>query len=118
MAALGPPDTSKRLGRTFVLHGGGPSGWYVQIRFTEDPSRFGVTAGRHSPISSGLQDKHMNGERELTAGKLSKDVSFRLIVSGHVGETEIDCLIGKLQSDKQILAEPDDSDPADEWPAD
>jgi hypothetical protein len=44
------------------------------------------------------------GERELTTGLLSKDASFRLIVNGPVGVTEIDRLIKKLQIDKEILA--------------
>ncbi len=48
----------------------------------------------------------MDGERELTTGLLSKDgASFRLIVSGQVGEKEIDRLIRKLEIDKEILAE-------------
>jgi hypothetical protein len=47
----------------------------------------------------------MEGERELTTGLLSKDASFRLIVSGHVGVKEIDILIKKPQIDKAILAE-------------
>jgi hypothetical protein len=47
----------------------------------------------------------MEGERELTTGLLSKDANFRLIVSGKVGEKEIDRLIRKLQLDKEILAD-------------
>ena len=50
----------------------------------------------------------MEGERELTTGLLAKDASFRLLVSGHVGVTEIDRLIRKLELDKEILADPDD----------
>jgi hypothetical protein len=50
----------------------------------------------------------MEGERELTTGLLSKGASFRLIVSGHIGEKEIDRLIQKLELDKEILAEPDE----------
>jgi hypothetical protein len=46
----------------------------------------------------------MDGERELTTGILSKDASFRLIVSGRVGVKEIEILIKKLQIDKEILA--------------
>lgn len=46
----------------------------------------------------------MEGERELTTGLLSKDASFRLIVSGPVGEKEIERLIKKLELDKEILA--------------
>ena len=46
----------------------------------------------------------MDGERELTAGLLSKEASFRLIVSGPVGVREIERLIRKLELDKEILA--------------
>ncbi len=49
----------------------------------------------------------MEGERELTTGLLSKGASFRLIVSGEVGEKEIARLIKKLELDKEILAERD-----------
>ena len=56
----------------------------------------------------------MEGERILTTGLLSKSASFRLIVSGRIGEKEIDILIRKLQLDKEILAEQDDeNDPRD-----
>jgi hypothetical protein len=47
----------------------------------------------------------MEGERELTTGLLSKGASFRLIVTGHVGEKEIERLIKKLELDKEILAD-------------
>jgi hypothetical protein len=50
----------------------------------------------------------MEGERELTTGLLSKDASFRLIVSGHIGVKEIERLIKKLELDKEILAEQQD----------
>ena len=49
----------------------------------------------------------MAGERELVTGLLSKNASFRLIVSGDVGVKEIERLIAKLELDKEILAEPD-----------
>jgi hypothetical protein len=52
--------------------------------------------------------KLMTGERELTAGLLSKDANFRLIVSGAIGVKEIERLIAKLQIDKEILAEAED----------
>lgn len=61
----------------------------------------------------------MAGERELTTGMLSKGSSFRLIVSGNVGEKEIERLIKKLELDKEILADADeeradeDRDPRD-----
>lgn len=45
------------------------------------------------------------GERELTAGMLSKTASFRLLVIGNVGPKEIDRLILKLQLDRDILAD-------------
>lgn len=51
--------------------------------------------------------KVMAGERELTTGLLSKDASFRLIVSGQIGVKEIERLIKKLELDKEILAEQD-----------
>jgi len=50
----------------------------------------------------------MAGERELTTGLLSKDASFRLIVSGNVGVKEIERLIKKHELDKEILADQDD----------
>jgi hypothetical protein len=46
-------------------------------------------------------------ERELTSGLLSREATFRLIVSGRIGVKEIDILIRKLQLDKEILAEPE-----------
>jgi Holliday junction resolvasome RuvABC DNA-binding subunit len=52
----------------------------------------------------------MHGERELTTGLLSKDASFRLIVTGSVGEKEIDRLIRKLELDKEILADNTDDE--------
>ena len=62
------------------------------------------------------------GERELTAGLLSKGASFRLIVSGQIGVKELERLISKLEIDKEILAETDDDGQAAEvldswdWP--
>ena len=47
----------------------------------------------------------MEVERELTTGMLSKGASFRLIVTGAVGEKEIERLIKKLELDKEILAD-------------
>lgn len=52
----------------------------------------------------------MAGERELTTGLLSKDASFRLIVSGNIGVKEIERLIKKLELDKEILADRDDEE--------
>ena len=47
----------------------------------------------------------MHGERELTTGLLSKDASYRLIVSGKIGEKKIERLNRKLELDKEILAD-------------
>jgi hypothetical protein len=56
----------------------------------------------------------MDGERELTTGLLSKDASFRLIVSGPVGVREIERLIKKLEFDKEILADETEEAASDE----
>jgi hypothetical protein len=44
-------------------------------------------------------------ERILQSGMLSKHASYRVIVSGHVGEVEIGRLLRKLEMDKEILAD-------------
>lgn len=46
-------------------------------------------------------------ERVLQSGMLSKAASYRVIVSGPVGVSEIDRLLKKLEVDKEILADPD-----------
>jgi len=46
-------------------------------------------------------------ERVLQSGMLSKTASYRVIVSGQVGVSEIDRLLRKLEMDKEILADPD-----------
>lgn len=43
----------------------------------------------------------MAGERELTTGLLSKDASFRLIVSGNIGVKEIERLIKSWRSTRK-----------------
>jgi len=45
-------------------------------------------------------------ERVLQSGLLSRAASYRVIVSGPVGEAELDRLIAKLEMDKVILADP------------
>jgi len=66
------------------------------------------------PASSGdvkrSEVKLMTGERELVTGLLSKDASFRVIVSGTIGVKEIDRLIRKLELDKEILAETEEEE--------
>lgn len=65
---------------------------------------------RDPPGKKGAGFKIMAGERELTAGLLSKDTSFRLIVTGQIGVKEIERLIAKLEFDKKILAETDEAE--------
>lgn len=48
-------------------------------------------------------------ERVLTSGLLSKQATFRVVVSGPVGEAEIERLLKKLEMDKEIMA---DSEPS------
>jgi hypothetical protein len=78
--------------------------------FAEDePARNGnpSTPPPQTPPAKG-KVQLVAGERELTAGLLSKDANFRLIVSGNVRVQEIKRLIKKLQLDKEILANGDD----------
>ena len=58
--------------------------------------------------------KIMASERELTTGLLAKDASFRLIVTGKIGVKEIERLIKKLELDKEILAESDEPETAEQ----
>jgi hypothetical protein len=62
----------------------------------------------HRPDAHQMTLKLMDSERQLTAGLLSKDASFRLIVSGDIGVKEIERLIQKLEIDKEILADVDE----------
>jgi hypothetical protein len=48
-------------------------------------------------------------ERVLQSGMLSKQASFRVLVSGPVGAAEIEKLLKKLEMDKDILADSDDN---------
>ena len=52
------------------------------------------------------------------SGLLSKNASFRLIVSGEVGVREIERLIAKLELDKEILAGSDPPTTAEDSAAD
>jgi hypothetical protein len=47
----------------------------------------------------------MEDERELIRGSLSRTASFRLLVSGQVGDKEIERLIRKLELEREIPAE-------------
>lgn len=55
------------------------------------------------------------GEREISSGLLSRESTYRLIVSGVFGEKEIKRLIAKLKLDEQILADQDEDN--DDIPA-
>lgn len=87
-----------------------------EIKPDYNPDEVGDVAGSISsqaPQSrpmDGNKVKIMAGERELTTGLLAKDASFRLIVSGNIGVTEIERLIKKLELDKEILADTDDGE--------
>lgn len=85
---------------------------------TTDPSDDSSDSRRRSPPPPPpppfQKANLMTGERELTAGLLSKGANFRLIVSGQVGVKEIDRLIAKLELDKEILAEADEPADSDE----
>ena len=52
----------------------------------------------------------MENERVLADGLLSRNTTFRVIVTGVVGPKEIDRLIKKLEIDKEILSEPNHTD--------
>lgn len=52
----------------------------------------------------------MDSEREWLRGPLSKDISYRLIVSGEMGPREIGRLIKLLEAQKAVLSEEDGSD--------
>jgi hypothetical protein len=57
------------------------------------------TGGKQGELAMGVH------ERVLQSGMLSKQASYRVIVSGPVGEAEIDRLLKKLEMDKEILAD-------------
>ena len=50
------------------------------------------------------------GERILQDGILSRDATYRIIVSGRIGAREIERLIAKLELDKEILSEPEEAE--------
>lgn len=60
------------------------------------------------PVDGGEQEGIAMGvhERVLQSGMLSKQATYKVIVSGPVGEAEIDKLIAKIEMDKDILAGP------------
>lgn len=58
-------------------------------------------AGGQQGLAMGLH------ERVLQSGMLSKAASYRVIVSGPMGEAEFDKLIAKLEMDRDILTEQD-----------
>ncbi len=53
-------------------------------------------------------------ERVLQSGMLSRTASYRVVVSGPIGEAEIDRLLKKLEMDREILADPEPGCPDDE----
>jgi hypothetical protein len=80
-----------------------PDGARVDREF-EDPKR---ENSKEQPeiLHDRWTSEHDRSERELTAGILSNNSSFRVMVSGPVGVKEIERLIAKLRLDQQILGE-------------
>lgn len=81
---------------------------------SKEPKRGGTNDSRGKPENPPGGHKYVmsDGERELQTGMLSKKgATFRVIVSGHVGQKEIERLIAKLELDKEMLADDDPSDP-------
>jgi hypothetical protein len=71
-------------------------------------------ASRPSPTapSDPIALPSMNNEREYLRGMLSRDTSYRLLVSGDIGPKELGKMIRLLQAQKAILEdEPDKEDP-------
>jgi len=66
-----------------------------------------ASAPAPKPATSGEGLATAIHERVLQSGMLSKQTSYRVIVSGPVGIAEIERLIAKIEVDKDILAEPD-----------
>lgn len=65
------------------------------------------------PRSLGLKGKGallVEGERILQDGILSREATYRIVVSGKIGAREIERLISKLELDKEILTEADDEE--------
>jgi hypothetical protein len=80
----------------------------LQAAFRAAPTRSSAPAPK--PAASGEGLATAIHERVLQSGMLSKQASYRVIVSGPVGIAEIERLIAKIQMDKDILAEPDPRD--------
>jgi hypothetical protein len=95
-----------RLARTDKIAPDSVEGADVDGERAEPEAPAAIPERRAPPATKGVAI--MEGERELTTGLLSKDASFRLIVSGPIGVKEIEMLIKKLGIDKEILA--DDSE--------
>jgi hypothetical protein len=64
-----------------------------------------IARGNFSQSESSLP--LVEGERELASGLLSKQTSFRLLVTGPLGIKEIEVLIRKLEIDKEVIADED-----------
>jgi hypothetical protein len=69
-----------------------------------------TTAPAADPIASASMDK----EREYLRGVLSRDSSYRLLVSGDVGPKELGRMIKLLQAQKAILEDDADKDGSDD----
>lgn len=58
-----------------------------------------------------------DGERLLLAGMLSRTVRFRLFVTGPIGQREMENLIRKMETDRDILADDDHPPPGTPEPS-
>jgi hypothetical protein len=96
-------DTRELVHRESREYHGGPKTEAAPAAKPNDLFDFTFPKSPAAPPSQGVRP--MEGERELMKGLLSKEASFRLFVTGNVGEKEIERLISKLQIDKEILAE-------------
>lgn len=56
-----------------------------------------------------------NGEREYLRGLLSRDASYRLLVSGDIGPKELGKMIKLLQAQKAILEDDPDREERDDF---
>ena len=74
-------------------------------------------ASRPSPTapSDPIALPSMNNEREYLRGVLSRDASYRLLVSGNIGPKELGRMIKLLQAQKAILEDDADKDRRDDF---
>lgn len=80
---------------------------------TPGPDVPDASLGKVKPTAKAKGTILMEGERILQDGILSREATYRIIVSGRIGAKEIERLIAKLELDKEILSEPEEPDEDD-----